>query len=501
MNVLDSQLVQSQLRAMGYRFIDRWQDADVVLYNTCSVRAHAEQKVYSRIGEVGRLKRTRPQLILGVIGCMAEREGLGLVKRYPQIDLMCGPGELDKISLLVDNAAKTRLQQPNGRGLRNVQAALQGNRNRRSATLAAAADHLEYLDLSRSFSPDDHHGSAYVRITRGCNKFCTYCVVPQTRGAEVHRPPDHIVQECRRLVDAGVRQITLLGQTVNHYHYQHGAAVRVNGVQQPQVGQAVASDTSTATRSGRTTRFSDLLGRICAEVDGLQRLRFVTSFPRDFGDDILQVMRDCPAICRYLHLPVQSGSDRILKLMNRGYSVAMYMDLVQRVRCHLPDSEVATDIICGFPTETDADHQATADLLQAVGCKNAFIFKYSARPGTAAIDRYRDDVPDEVKRRRNNEMLAVQSRISAQVHAAYVGRVVPVFVESISARAAARINEADPAVELGWSRPVTQLSGRTGGDLIVVFDGPESLVGRSVDVVIDRAAPLTLFGHPEDRCA
>ena len=237
MNVLDSQLVQGQLRALGYRFVDRWQDADVVLYNTCSVRARAEQKVYSRVGLVGRHKRDHPEVILGVVGCMAEREGAQMVRRYPQIDLLCGPGELDKLPLLIDNAVKTAPAAR--RGGCDYQAALQGNVHRRSATLAAAEDQLELLDLSRSFSPDEFKGSAYVRITRGCNKFCTYCVVPRTRGAEVHRPPDTIVEECRRLVDAGVIEITLLGQTVNHYEFDHGAAIAVNGVQQPQIGRAV----------------------------------------------------------------------------------------------------------------------------------------------------------------------------------------------------------------------------------------------------------------------
>jgi tRNA-2-methylthio-N6-dimethylallyladenosine synthase len=416
--------------------------------------------------------------------------------------------------MLLDNIVKTALPPTapsNGRS-RAAQTALQGNTHRRSSTFAAAEDQLELLDLSRSFAPEEVTGSAYVRITRGCNKFCTYCVVPFTRGAEVHRPPDHIVDECRRLVDAGVIEITLLGQTVNHYHYDHGSAATIDGLQRPQVGAAVKNTGNSFDARGlrsdadaggpnasRVTTFADLLARIHDEIPQLQRLRFVTSFPRDFGDDILQVMAERPRICRYLHLPVQSGSNRMLELMNRGYSVEQYLELVARIRRYLPDATLAGDLICGFPTETDDDHRATCELLEKVRYKNCFVFKYSPRPGTAAAQRLADDVPDEVKRRRNNELLAIQSRISTAVHADYVGRTVRVFVESVShkaRKAQAALDAADsPRIELGWEPPVTQLTGRTDGDLIVIFDGPESLVGSLTRVRIDQAAPLTLFGR------
>jgi tRNA-2-methylthio-N6-dimethylallyladenosine synthase len=515
MNVLDTQLVRGQLQALGYRFIDDWKAADVVLYNTCSVREQAENKVYSRIGEVGMLKRDRPEVVLGVIGCMAERDGLDMARRHPQIDLLCGPGELDKVPMLIDNVVKTNWEKRGG--IHRAQSALQGNTHRRSSTLAAAEDQLEMLDLSRSFSPDEFKGSAYVRITRGCNKFCTYCVVPNTRGAEVHRPPDHIVEECRKLVEAGVVEVTLLGQTVNHYRYDHAAAVTINGIQQPQVGEVVkkglrlealglgnrSAIVSSLTQASSpkpqaysVTTFAQLLARIHDEVPALQRLRFVTNFPRDFGDDILQVMADRPRICRYLHLPVQSGSDRILKLMNRGYTVEEYRELLGRVRRFLPDAQLATDIICGFPTETEEDHRATAELLRFGRFKNAFIFKYSPRPGTAAIDRFEDDVPEEVKRRRNNELLTLQTEISAGVHRECVGQTVRVFVESVSVREKrARDAGNGTSVTLGWEKPVTQLAGRTDGDLIVCFEGEESLVGSIVEVEVRSAASLTLFGR------
>jgi tRNA-2-methylthio-N6-dimethylallyladenosine synthase len=500
MNVLDSQLVRGQLQAMGYRFIDDWKLADVVLYNTCSVREVAENKVYSRIGEVGMHKKQRPDVVLGVIGCMAERDGKDMARRHPQIDLLCGPGELDKVPLLIDNVMKTSLARRGGK--HNVQLSLQGNTHRRSSTLAAAEDQLELLDLSRSFSPDEHQGSAYVRITRGCNKFCTYCVVPQTRGAEIHRPPGHIIEECRKLVEAGVVEITLLGQTVNHYHFDDSAAVTVNGVMQPQIGRVINSRATaesigvTSNPHGKVTSFAQLLARIHDEIPELKRLRFVTNFPRDFGDDILQTIAERPRICRYLHLPVQSGSNRILKLMNRGYTVEEYRDLLERIKRFLPDATLASDLICGFPGEMEEDHQATCDLLRHAGYKNCFVFKYSPRPGTAAIDKFEDDVPDEIKRRRNNELLAIQSEVSAKVHDAYVGKTVRVFVESVSERTLRSRDAGEGAsVILGWEKARTQLTGRTDGDLIVCFDAEPEWIGSIVEVRIEKAAPLTLFGR------
>jgi tRNA-2-methylthio-N6-dimethylallyladenosine synthase len=496
MNELDSELVQGQLAALGYVFTRDPHGADVVLYNTCSVREHAENKVLSRVGRVGRWKHEGSPVVLGVLGCLAEREGAALLTKYPQIDLLCGPGELDKLPLLIDNALKTGLV---GRAER---IALAGNRSRRSAVLSAAADNLELLDLSRSLDPDrgssDHPGSsAYVRITRGCNKYCTYCVVPFTRGAEVHRPPDNIVDECKRLADHGVIEITLLGQTVNHYVYTHGVTLGTGGTEAPQVGPGGAAFTTPRAGTQRVTTFAELLRRIHDEVPAVRRLRFVTSYPRDFGDDVLEVMAVAPRICRYLHVPVQSGSDRILKLMNRGYTRQQYLEFVERARSVLPDVSMAGDIIVGFPTETEADFDMTRQLLQQVRFKNHFIFKYSPRPGTTAADRLPDDVPETVKRARNNELLALQGDISASVHAEQVGRVVDVFVEGVS-RKSARLDNG--RVEVRWQEPSVQMSGRTAGDLITVFAlpagrRPQDLVGRIVPVTVTASGPLLLFGR------
>ncbi|MBM4114794.1 MAG: MiaB/RimO family radical SAM methylthiotransferase [Phycisphaerae bacterium] len=503
MNELDSELVRGQLLSLGHEFVPHPDDAQVVLFNTCSVREHAEQKVYSRLGLAGVRKKQGEQLIVGVIGCMAERDGVDLFKRYPQVDLMCGPGELDRLPLLIDNAVRADAAD------RSERVALAGNKSRRSATLQAAEDNLEMLDLSRAFEPvanDAKSKSAYVRITRGCNKFCTYCVVPHTRGAEVHRPPAHIVDECKRLVDAGVVEITLLGQTINHYRYTHGTALTVDGHEAPQVGPGLAAFRKPPEPGARTTTFADLLHRIHEEVPGVQRLRFVTSYPRDFGDDILQVMRDSPRICQYLHVPAQSGSDRMLKAMNRGYTVAEYLEFIDRVTTTLPDCTIGGDIIVGFCGETDEDFEATCELIRRVPYKNNFIFKYSPRPGTVAFDRLADNVPDSVKRARNNALLALQNSVSARVHERWVGRTVPVFLEDIRERSAPAVASlghvplsvagqlpANPTVV----RPTKQIIGRTPGDLIVALAAPseaESMLGTLHHARIVGSKPLLLDG-------
>ncbi|WP_428938871.1 MiaB/RimO family radical SAM methylthiotransferase [Fontivita pretiosa] len=502
MNVLDSELVLGQLRAHGYEQVFDRDEADVILYNTCSVRQHAEQKVWSRLGELRERKKAQPHLVIGVIGCMAEREGTALFARYPHVDVLCGPAELDKLPTLVHNACITNasqktqaaepIQSPTdaatdtdssapGRASKR-QVALMGSNVRRSSTLAAAEDRLELLDLSRSISPGDEVSQAYVRITRGCNKFCTYCVVPYTRGPEVHRPPQNIIQEVKMLVDAGAKEVTLLGQTVNHYHYRFG--------------------------DGRQVSFADLLYQVHEAVPELPRLRFVTSFPRDFTDEALQAMRDCPRICRYLHAPSQSGSDRILKLMNRGYTAQQYYEFVARAREMMPDVSIASDFIVGFPTETEQDFAASVEMIRRCRFKNSFIFKYSPRPGTVAIDRFEDDVPEEVKRRRNNELLAVQAQVSAENNRQMIGRTVEVIVEGESKLVSRQSRaEGSGVVELGWetraARPesdqprngTTQLVGRTRGDQIVCFDGPASLKGQILDVQITDARNLTLFGR------
>jgi len=474
MNVLDSQLVAGRLRACGFEIVDDPDSADVILYNTCSVRDHAEQKVWSRLGELQDARKRRPHLVIGVIGCMAERQGTAMFHKYPHVDLLCGPAELDKLPAMVCNALATRLADP-AAALR--QTALAGPRAGRNAAVPwGDSDALETLDLSRSVVRGDDAARAYVRVTRGCNKFCSYCIVPYTRGPEVHRPPANIIAEVRKLADAGALEITLLGQTVNHYFWKEP--------------------------DGRAVRFADLLYMIHEAVPSVRRLRFVTSYPRDFGEDVLAVMRDCPRICRYLHLPAQSGSDRMLRLMRRGYTAAQYVELIDRAREMLPDVSIASDFIAGFPGETEDDHRLSMDLIRRCRFKNSFIFKYSPRPGTAAAREYPDDVPVEVKRRRNNELLAVQQEVALELNRAMVGQTVEVMVEGpspVGARrsAADAADDAPAAAAAPWrpGKEICQLSGRTRGDQIVCFDGDPSLAGRIVNVAIIEVSPLALRGR------
>ena len=464
MNVLDSELVLHQLRALGYQRVDQRDQADVVIYNTCSVRDHAEQKVWSRLGELRETKATRPDLVIGVIGCMAERDNTALFRKFPHLDLLCGPGQLDQLPALIQNASLAHATQGEKHHM-----ALTGNTTRRSATLdAAEEDGLESLDLSRSFSPADGSTQAYVRITRGCNKFCSYCVVPYTRGREVHRPPQNIIDEVKKLTDGGFLEVTLLGQTVNHYAYKHP--------------------------DGHTTTLADLLYQVHEAVPHLPRLRFVTSFPRDFSTQALQAMRDCSRICHYLHIPVQSGSDRLLQMMNRGYTAAEYRDLIDRARAMMPDICLASDFIVGFPTETDEDFQQSVAMLQHCRFKNSFIFKYSPRPGTQAAKRFKDDVPEEVKRQRNNELLNLQGQICAQNNAALIGQTVEIIVEGEGSLLTPPTGKPTPAWEIQTSR-LRQMLGRTRGDQIVAVNADPALRGKLVNVKITDARAMTLFGE------
>ena len=444
MNRLDSELAAGLLRAAGHEVMADRRGADVVLYNTCSVRRHAEDKVHSRLGVDAQRKADGRRIIIGVLGCMAQREGEGLRQRHPHVEIVCAPGQLAHLPEMIERAAAG-------------EPAVRLDPGRASPPDDAAAAALEQAEGGRDVACMTSRAQAYVRVMRGCDKFCSYCVVPFVRGRERSRDPGAIVEEVRRLVDAGRTQITLLGQTVNAYRWRQGDV---------------------------TVRFSDLLARVSA-VAGLRRLRFITSHPIDFGDDVLQAMRDLAAVCEYIHCPAQSGSDAVLKRMNRRYTRAEYDDLVDRARATVPGVVLAGDFIVGFPGETEADHAASADLIRRSGYKNSFIFKYSPRPGTAA-ERQADDVPEAVKRRRNNELLAVQDEVGLAHHRAYVGRTVEVLVEGPSPRAGRQPASAPGCV---------QLVGRTRWDHIVVFDGPLALADRYVSVKITDASSLTLFGE------
>jgi tRNA-2-methylthio-N6-dimethylallyladenosine synthase len=444
MNRLDSELVIGQLKSLGYEFIDESREADVVLLNTCSVREHAEQKVHSRLGAEGQRRRSGKRRIVAVLGCMAQREGPDLQQAYPHVDVVCGPGQLHRLGDLIDRAAAN-------------ETSLALDPSRKQGRDRPAEEGMDRLDLSRDPDLVLEPSQAYVRVMRGCDKFCSYCIVPFVRGPERSRRPDDILEETRRLLAAGRTEITLLGQTVNSYLYKQGQT---------------------------SVRFSDLLEKVSA-LPRLKRLRFVTSYPSDFGDDILHAMADLPNLCPYIHVPAQSGSDAVLQRMNRRYSRAEYDDLVDRAYRIVPDLALAGDFIVGFPGETQEDHQASADLLRRSRYKNSFIFKYSPRPTTRAA-KWEDDVPEKVKKRRNNELLEIQKEVGLEHHRQWIGRQVEVLVHGPS-RLARKNAPEDPSL--------TQLQGRTGGDHIVVFDGPEAWTGSYRAVTVTDATSLTLFGR------
>jgi tRNA-2-methylthio-N6-dimethylallyladenosine synthase len=452
MNMLDSELVVGALRKHGYELTGDVGDADTILFNTCSVREHAEHKIYSALGRLKYSKQSRPDLVIGVLGCMAQKDQELVFQRAPHVDLVVGTGQLAEVPRLIDEARSTR------------QRSLNVSLDRRDGTRHEVSNSFQSYDPLREPEMRPSPFQAFVRIMFGCDKFCTYCVVPMTRGPEQSRSPADIVHECRVLADQGVKEVTLLGQTVNSYKYQHDS---------------------------RTWRLSDLLAAI-HDIDGLIRLKFVTNYPRDMTDDLLQAVRDLPKCAQYLHVPAQSGCDDVLKRMKRGYTIGEYREMFARIRSTLPHAAVSSDFIVGFCGETDASHQKSLDLIRECRFKNSFIFKYSPRPGTKAFSLLPDDIPEDVKRHRNNEMLALQNQISAEDHAAMIGDTVEVLVEGPSRNAEKR-GETDAT-----SGPV-QLTGRTSCDRIVVFDGNPRLTGTLARIRVSDCTPTTLIGAIETR--
>lgn len=444
MNMLDSELVVASLRKAGYALVDTPAKADAILFNTCSVRQHAEDKIYSALGRLKHAKKHNPHKIIGVLGCMAQKDQKLIFERAPFVDLVVGPGQLHQVADLLEKIAA-------GAG-----AQMEVSLDRKSASRAEIERSFESFDPLRDPQMRPTPFQAYVRIMIGCDKFCTYCIVPSVRGPEQSRPAAHIVAEARQLADEGCREITLLGQTVNSYHH---------------------------TADGRTTRLSDLLGEL-HEIEGLARLKFVTNYPKDMTDDLLEAVRDLPKVSPYLHVPAQSGSDRVLARMKRGYTVEEYREMLARIRATIPDAAVTSDFIVGFCGETDEDFAATVELVRESRFKNSFIFKYSERPGTKSVQLYDDDVPEEVKKRRNNELLAIQNEISEDDNLPLVGRRVEVLVEGPSKAAQRHDHSGDQL----------QLVGRTHCDRIVVFDGNRRQIGQLLDVAIDDANAFTLFG-------
>ena len=446
MNMLDSEMVVASLRQRGYELANSPGQADTILFNTCSVREQAENKTYSALGRLKQEKQSNPDKIIGVMGCMAQKDQRMIFQKAPFVDLVVGPGQLQQIPDLIEKARTEGGQH----------AAL--SLGRRDGAVKDIKRSHETYDPLRDPTMRPTPFQAFLRIQIGCDKFCTYCIVPMTRGPEQGRPPSQILDEAKILADQGCKEITLLGQTVNSYQFRDG---------------------------DQTTRLADLLNQL-ESVDGIERIKFVTNYPKDMTYDLLTAVRDLPKVSPYLHVPLQSGSDAVLKRMKRGYTVADYREMMQRIDETLGDkAAISSDFIVGFCGETEDEFQASVELVKECRFKNSFIFKYSERPGTRASDHLPDDVPFEVKKRRNNELLAVQNQISEDGNQAFLGRNVDVLVEGPSKKA-----------ELGEGPSGTpiQLTGRTHCDRIVVFDGNERLVGQTIPIGIYDATAHTLIG-------
>ncbi|SFO67957.1 tRNA-2-methylthio-N6-dimethylallyladenosine synthase [Prevotella sp. tf2-5] len=419
MNVADSEVVASVMQMAGYETTDSIDEADAVFLNTCSVRDNAEQKIYHRLDALDAIKRKRG-LIIGVLGCMAERVKDDLLEHH-HCDLVAGP---DAYLSLPDLMA----QAETGHKAMNIE--------------------LSTSETYKDVVPQRLHGArigGFVSIMRGCNNFCHYCIVPYTRGRERSRDVESILREVRDLRDRGFKEVTLLGQNVNSYQ---------------------APDTD----------FPALLRKVAEEAPQM-RVRFTTSHPKDMSDETLRVIAEMPNVCKHIHLPVQSGSDRILKLMNRKYTREWYLDRVAAIRRIIPDCGLSTDIFVGYHSETEEDHQLSLDLMREVGYDSAFMFKYSERPGTYASKHLPDDVPEEEKIRRLNELIALQTEISAQQNKKDEGKEFDVLVEGFSKR----------------SRQ--QLCGRTEQNKMVVFDKGSHHIGETVRVRITNSTSATLFGE------
>ncbi len=445
MNVLDSELVAAALLGAGYELVGSARQADAVLFNTCSVRQHAEDKIYSALGRLKHAKERQPRKIIGVIGCMAQKDQELIFQRAPHVDLVVGPGQLAQLPAMLE-----RIESGQGP---QMGVSLERTAGRRRDI----AETFERYDPLRSAQARPSRYQAMLRIMFGCDKFCSYCIVPSVRGPEQSRPAAEIEAEVRALAAQGCVEVTLIGQTVNSY--RHSA-------------------------DGKTTRLSDLLYRL-HDIEGIRRFKFVTNYPRHMTHDLLEAVRDLPKVSPFLHVPAQSGSNAVLKRMKRGYTVEEYREMLAATREILPDAAVTSDFIVGFCGETEDDFQQTVELVRQSRFKNSFIFKYSPRPQTKSAELYPDDVPEEVKRRRNNELLAVQNAISLEDSRLLAGQIVEVLVEGPSK--ASRKQAAAGAVG--------QLTGRTVRDQIVVFAGQAELIGRIVPVKIVETNAFTLFGE------
>jgi tRNA-2-methylthio-N6-dimethylallyladenosine synthase len=437
MNERDSEQVAHSLIARGYERADSEQEADVVLLNTCSVRDMADQKALGKMGMLGRIANERPHVVFGFLGCMAQARGASLLKNLPHVDLIVGTQKFHRVADYVGDALERKL------------------------TRAMDDPRFSIVDVDEepgSQSTIRHQqlapkqATAFVSIMQGCNMHCTFCIVPQTRGAERSRPIEQIVAEVRELVSRGVKEVTLLGQIVNLYGRHEFPKI------------------------GNKSPFVQLLDAV-HEIECLQRLRFTSPHPIGFREDLIDAYRRLPKLVDHLHLPVQSGSNRILKAMHRTYTAEKYADLVRQVRDARKGIAITTDIIVGFPGETDDDYQQTRALVEEIKFDNAFVFRYSSRRDTPAAGMA-DQIDERIKERRNHHLLEIVNESARHINERLVGRTLEVLCEGPS--------KTNPS----------RLMGRTRTNKIVLFEGPEEFVGVLVDVRIERATGFSLYGTP-----
>lgn len=425
MNVADSEVVAAVMQTVGYDRTERMEEADAVFVNTCSVRDNADRKIYGRLQYFGSLKRKKKSLIIGVLGCMAERVKEELINRW-QADLVAGPDSYMDLPNLVGAVER-------GEKAINVR-------------LSTEETYKEVLPLKLP----GVHISGFVSIMRGCNNFCSYCIVPYTRGRERSRDIGSILNEIHDMHEKGFKEVTLLGQNVNSYLFE---------------------------QAGARISFPVLLARVAEAVPDM-RIRFMTSHPKDMSDETLQVIAAHDNICRMIHLPAQSGSSRILKIMNRKYTREWYLDRIAAIRRILPDCAISTDLFCGFHSETEEDYQETLSLMREVGYDSAFLFKYSERPGTYAANHLPDTVSESEKVRRLQGMIDLQNQLSEASNRRDIGKTFEVLIEGFSKRSRDR------------------LFGRTSQNKVVIFDKKNFHIGQFIQVRITRATSATLFGEP-----
>ncbi|MCW0482510.1 tRNA (N6-isopentenyl adenosine(37)-C2)-methylthiotransferase MiaB [Gaoshiqia sediminis] len=426
MNVADSEVVAAILQDRKYELCQTAEEADAIFINTCSVRDNAEQRIWGRLDHLKGFKRKKDNLIIGILGCMAERVGEKFLE-HDAVDLVAGPDAYRDLPFLMDKAREKE-------GAINVE-----------------LSEIETYDKITPVRIGEKSISGFVSITRGCNNFCTYCIVPYTRGRERSRDPQDILAEVHDLQQKGYKEVTLLGQNVNSYKWLP------EGERKP-------------------VKFWDLLRLVASEAPDM-RFRFTTSHPKDMSDKVLKVIAAHPNICRHIHLPMQSGSSRILKLMNRKYDRDWYMDRIRAIREIIPGCGISTDVFSGFCTETEEDHQETLSLMEWVGFDMAFMFKYSERPGTYAHKHLKDDVPEEVKIRRLNEIIALQNRLSLESNQADIGKTFEVLVEGPS------------------KKNKKEYFGRSSQNKVVVFPNQNFVKGDYVTVKIEKCTQATLIGQ------